>query len=230
MLSTAKIILVVLFSLTLTSCGIPHGESIEDCRTMSQCYYHDKSVRTEGSEMSNELKTLILYEEDDIVFYYSRNPVEEYVVYKYNSSDTLTHESIDEISNVLIDIVDVVNSHYVFDEIRVHIMYGNTDLEIVFDDNNNIRRIFSRVDISTYKSVDGFSEEEIIANLEENSNTVKLLIDYFDPAYITWFGIGDLTVVTEDDSITIRMKGGFETPAIRLKIEELLDGYNIIFD
>lgn len=221
---------IFIFSMMLSGCGIPHGESIEDCRTMSQCYYNDKSVRTEGSEMSNELKTLLLNEEDDLIFFYSRNPGGEYVYLVYHSVNTLSHESIDEISNILINVIDVVNNHYIFDEIEVHIEYGNTDLIIHFDENKNTSFISSRIDMKTYGNADDFSEEDIISNLESNADTVKLLIDYFSPAYITWFGIGKITIITEIDSISIWLKDDIDTSVIRLKIEELLDGYNINFN
>lgn len=223
------IISLGIMSLFLTGCGIPHGDSIEDCRTMSQCYYHDKSVRSEGSDMSNDLIPLLLNEEDDIVFYYGRNPGGEHVDFIYISSDHMSEENINVIADVLLEIKDVVSNHYDFDDIETLITFKNTELNIYFDDNDKINFISVTVDKSTYTNVDDYTEEDIINELEENAEKVKLLLDYSDSTYIRWFGIGKINVITEDGETKVTVSADVDSQAVRTKIEELLEDYEFIF-
>jgi len=219
---------LLLLSVLLSSCGIPHGESIEDCRTMSQCYYHDKSVRTEGSDMSNDLIPLLLNEDDDIVFYYGRNPGGEHIDFIYISSLVMSRESIDEILDRLVQIDDIVSMYYEFDEIETLIRFDNIELNIYFDDNDNVRYISTR-DESTYTNVDDYTEEEIIQALEENADKIILLLDYTDSSYIRWFGIGKINIVTENGTREVRISNDIDSQSIRDKIEEILEGYEFIY-
>jgi hypothetical protein len=224
------IYLTMLLILSVFSgCGIPNGESIEDCMSIGNCYYLDKDVKVESSELSSSLRNLLIDESDEMYFSYMINPGGDAMSLVYHNNGEMTNSSLDQLILLTAQMVEVVNQYYEIDAIETSIIFEeHIEIIVSHDQELNVSYLVAEINFDN-SNLD--SESQIISYLEENQQPVKFLLDYEEFDRIWWYegGITSIYIEKDGSNIIIYRMGIAYSDAIDTKISDLLDEYEFSF-
>lgn len=221
--------MILSISLILFGCGIPEGKSIEDCMNIGSCYYSDRDVKIEDSELALSLRNLLIDEADDIYFSYMINPGGDSINLIYQKNAEVTNSSLDQLIALTAQMIEVVNQHYEIDVIETIIKF-ESDISISVSHDQEMKIIYLVANLNSSNS-DLDEENQVIIYLDQRVDTISLLLEYGGFDRIWWYGSGSDSVYIDisDINLTIWTLGVGNNTAVRNEIQVLLEGYNFDF-
>ncbi|XMB85376.1 hypothetical protein RJG79_08075 [Mycoplasmatota bacterium WC44] len=233
-----KILYLLITLLVLTGCsfpgaGIPHGKSIEDCMEIGHCYYINKNVKNEESELSDKLKMLLINEkEDDIYFGYSINPGGDNISIRYISGGVISHNSLDELVDVFINAQNIVDELYDVDEVNFTGLYDDSlGVNITLDEEGRVKHVHFDFDYKSNNEIYADKEADIIEYLEVHFEKVKICLDYDLTNSIFLYGhsLSYIRFYKEVNFVRVTRESNAKSDSIDERILELYSDYNIVF-
>ena len=214
----------------LVSCdSTPTAGSIDECKKLDTCNYFNMNAETEGSEMANDLSSLLQNDQDKIIFSYSKDFGGDSLTVTYHTEEELSSESLDLKLALLDTMESVVNNYYQIESIYCVVDFSDiVYIEKSYTVNVNANGITVKFE-SNYSSED--SEQDVMTCLVSNEDYVKTLLDIETPLFIWWYGSisNGIYLNVNEESISIYLTGNANTDLIKNTISDILSDYNFSF-
>lgn len=227
---TITFVVIMILIPVLVSCALtPTGNSIDDCMEMDQCSYLNNDVRLEESDMANDLRELLLNNQDDMIFSYTIDRGGDMLDVTYHTHEDFTADKLDDLMPLLDQIKTVVDTHYDIDYINCILIFEgciNITSRYSLDSAND----YIEVEFD-YESSKEDPEDYILNKLDEYADDVIIFINSNYINKIQWYGgySNGISLELRENYIYVATRGNANTTNIDARVTNLLDRYTLEF-